>query len=76
MKVMAEVVLSAKNQFVLPPEARQALGVKAGDKLLVAVRGASVILLRKPAAHDTAIRGLGRGVWPEDYVRNERQSWD
>jgi AbrB family looped-hinge helix DNA binding protein len=39
---MAEVTLSAKNQIVIPREAREALGVKAGDKLLVVVRGEKV----------------------------------
>lgn len=47
---MAEVTLSAKNQIVIPLEARQALGVKAGDKLLVVTKGEGVIILqgRKP----------------------------
>jgi AbrB family looped-hinge helix DNA binding protein len=33
------------NQIVIPKEARGALGVKAGDKLLVVVRGDQVIVL-------------------------------
>ena len=59
---MAEVTLSAKNQIVIPREAREALGVKAGDKLLVVVRGEKVIVLEKPKSYQSAIRGLGRGV--------------
>ncbi len=34
---MSEATLSAKNQIVIPRDAREALRVKAGDKLLVAV---------------------------------------
>jgi AbrB family looped-hinge helix DNA binding protein len=68
--------LSAKNQIVIPREAREALGVKAGDKLLVVVRGEKVIVLEKPKAHHTAIRGLGRGVYPGGYLKKERRSWD
>jgi len=73
---MTEATLSAKNQIVVPREARKALGVKAGDKLLVVVRGSSVIVLQKPAAHHTALRGRGRATWPKDHVRKERESWD
>jgi len=75
-KAMAEATLSTKNQIVVPREARKALGVKAGDKLLVVVRGSSVIMLQKPAAPHTALRGLGRGTWHKDYLRRERESWD
>jgi AbrB family looped-hinge helix DNA binding protein len=32
---MAEAKLSAKNQIVIPREAREALQLKPGDKLLV-----------------------------------------
>lgn len=45
---MREIKLSAKNQIVLPREIRDALGVKAGDRLLIVSRGDTVILLRKP----------------------------
>jgi AbrB family looped-hinge helix DNA binding protein len=73
---MTEATLSAKNQIVVPREARKALGVKAGDKLLVVVRGSSVIVLQKPASPHAALRGLGRGTLPKDYLRKERESWD
>ena len=75
-KAMTQVTLSQKNQIVVPREARQALGAKAGDKLLVVVRGPAVIILQKPAAHQPAIRGIGRGVYKADYLHAERQSWD
>src|SRR5277367_1536000 len=48
-KVMAEATLSSKNQSVIPREAREALGVKAGDKLLVVVREDRVIILERPS---------------------------
>jgi AbrB family looped-hinge helix DNA binding protein len=73
---MAEATLSAKNQIVVPREAREALGIKSGDKLLVVVRGSDVIILQKPARFHAAIRGLGRGAFPADYVQQERRSWD
>ena len=73
---MKEVTLSSKSQIVIPREAREALGVNAGDKLLVVVHGDRVIVLQKPKVHHTAIRGLGKGAYPGGYVQKERQSWD
>ncbi len=45
---MYEAKLASKNQIVVPKPARQALGLKAGDKLLVVVRSDTVILLQNP----------------------------
>jgi AbrB family looped-hinge helix DNA binding protein len=71
-----EAIVSAKNQIVIPREVREALGVKAGDTLLVVVQGATVILLQKPKSHRAAIRGLARGAYSKNYLRKERRSWD
>lgn len=73
---MAEATLSSKNQIVIPREAREALDLKPGDKLLVVVRGSNVLILRKPKSYRSAIRGIGRGLYPKDYLRKERESWD
>jgi AbrB family looped-hinge helix DNA binding protein len=75
-KAMADATLSAKNQIVIPREAREALGVKPGDKLLVVVRGDTVIILKKPKSYHAAIRGIARGLYPSDYLEQERGSWD
>ena len=73
---MTEATLSSKNQIVIPREARQALGLKAGDKLLVVTRGNAVLVLQKPKTHQKAIRGLARGSYPQGYLRKERTSWE
>jgi AbrB family looped-hinge helix DNA binding protein len=73
---MTVTTLSAKNQIVIPREAREALRVKAGDKLLVVVRGNGVIVLQNPKKRHIAIRGLGAGTYPAGYFRRERRSWD
>ena len=73
---MAIAKISSKNQIVIPREAREALGVKAGDQLLVVVRGDRVIVLEKPKALHKAIRGLGKGLYPDGYLDEERNSWD
>jgi AbrB family looped-hinge helix DNA binding protein len=73
---MPQATLSSKNQIVIPREAREALGVKAGDKLLVVVRGDRVIVLQKPKALHKAIRGMGKGLYPDGYLAKERKGWD
>ncbi len=73
---MPEAILSAKNQLVIPKQAREALGVKAGDKLLIVVRGSSVIVLQKPELPHAAIRGLTKRTYPDKYLAKERESWD
>jgi AbrB family looped-hinge helix DNA binding protein len=74
-KVMSLAKLSAKNQIVIPRDAREALGLKPGDQLLVVVRGDRVIVRQKPKAHHAAIRGLASGLYPSDYLKKERDSW-
>lgn len=73
---MAELTLSAKNQIVVPKAAREALGVEAGDKLLIVVRGSRVIVLQKPELPHVAIRGLAKSAYPDGYLKKERQGWD
>ena len=73
---MAETTLSARNQIVIPREARKALRLKPGDKVLVLMRSGGILLLRKPKSYRAAIRGLARGAFPTTYLQKERQSWD
>jgi AbrB family looped-hinge helix DNA binding protein len=75
-KAMTEATLSTKNQIVIPREAREALQVKPGDKLVVIVRGERVIVLQKPKSHHAAIRGAARGVYSRGYLQKERKTWD
>ena len=73
---MAEAKLSSKNQIVIPKEAREALGVKAGDKIEIVVRDRTVIMFPRPKSYAAALRGIGRGLYPEGYLDKERDSWD
>lgn len=72
---MAEVTVSSKNQIVVPREAREALRLKPGARLQVVVRGDTVILYRKPKSAARALAGVGRGLYPPDYLHRERKSW-
>ena len=72
---MREVKLSTKNQIVIARDVRNALGVKAGDRLLVVPRGNTVILLRKPKKYSKAIAGMGKEIYGSNYLSEERESW-
>jgi AbrB family looped-hinge helix DNA binding protein len=73
---MAQATVSSKNQIVIPREARQALDLRAGDKVLVVVRGKRVLVLQKPDSYRAAIRGLMGKRYPSQHVKKERQSWE
>ena len=57
---MADATLSSKNQVVIPREARKALGIKAGDKLLFVVLGKRVVgrRLGLPDASVQVLQGI------------------
>jgi AbrB family looped-hinge helix DNA binding protein len=64
------VKMSSKHQIVVPREAREALALKAGDRLLVTVRDDGVIELeREPTDLVAELEGLfaplEKSVWPE-----------
>lgn len=64
------VKLSSKNQIVVPREARDALALEPGDRLLVTARTDGVIELeREPADLVAELEGLfgrlGATSWPE-----------
>ncbi len=72
---MSYLKLSSKNQIVLPKEARKAMNVKGGDELLVVVKGNVTILMPKPKKYAEALSGIGKGIYPRDYLKRERRSW-
>ena len=73
---MAQATLSSKNQIVVPREAREAMGVKSGDRILVVTRGKVVILMPKPANYAETLLGVGKGTYPKRYLARERRSWN
>jgi AbrB family looped-hinge helix DNA binding protein len=73
---MALATLSSKNQIVVPREARDAMGIKSGDEILVVTRGRVVILMPKPANYAEALLGMGKGTYPKRYLARERRSWN
>jgi AbrB family looped-hinge helix DNA binding protein len=67
----ASVKMSSKHQIVVPKEARVALGLRPGDRLLVSVAGD--VIEMKPAPQDlvSELEGIlqnregGGELWPE-----------
>ena len=68
----SSVKMSSKHQIVVPREAREALGLRPGDRLLVTVAGDVIEMRAEPHDVVTALEGLlagstgGEGeLWPE-----------
>jgi AbrB family looped-hinge helix DNA binding protein len=72
---MEEVTVSSKNQIVVPRKAREALRISAGTRLQVVVRGDTVIIMRKPKSYAERLAGIAKGLYPADYLDEERDSW-
>lgn len=65
------VKMSSKHQIVVPKEAREALGLEPGDRLLVSVRPDGVLEMeREPrdlaARLEGALEGAGAEGWWEE----------
>jgi len=73
---MATVKMSSKNQIVIPSEARQKLGLKAGDRLKVLVRGDSIYLMKEPDSYVDKLYASGKNIYTSDYLVAERESWN
>jgi AbrB family looped-hinge helix DNA binding protein len=73
----ATVTLSSKFQIVIPREAREALGLSAGDELLVLSKPDRVVIVPKPRKFAKHMAGLHREVWQgaETYLQDERDTW-
>ena len=71
------VTLSSKYQIVIPQEAREALGLSAGDELLVLCKPDRVVIVPKPKKFAKRMAGLHRDVWQgaDAYLRTEREDW-
>lgn len=58
------VKMSSKNQIVVPKEAREALGLVPGDRLIVVVRGSTIEMEKQPADLEDRLEGALRSVAP------------
>ena len=60
---MAEEVvrISRKHQIVVPKDARERLGLSAGDRLIVRVEDNSLVMKPKPSSYTKFMQGLHKG---------------
>jgi AbrB family looped-hinge helix DNA binding protein len=72
---MAVQKLSSKNQIVIPKEARQAMGVKGGDELLIVVKNDLTLVMPKPKRYTRTLKGLAKDTYLPGYLKRERRSW-
>ena len=70
---MTEVTLSSKNQIVIPREAREALGLKPGDKLLIVTKEDRVIVIERPASFAAATRGMAGRAGRDEPIGHTAQ---
>jgi AbrB family looped-hinge helix DNA binding protein len=72
---MAVQKLSSKNQIVIPKEARQTMGVKGGDELLIVVKDGLTLVMPKPKRYAKSLQGLAKGTYSSGYLKRARRSW-
>jgi antitoxin PrlF len=53
-----QTTLTSKGQMTLPAAVRAQLGLEPGDRLVVTVIDADTIVLKRPAAASTLLRGV------------------
>ncbi|HYO44142.1 MAG TPA: AbrB/MazE/SpoVT family DNA-binding domain-containing protein, partial [Candidatus Limnocylindrales bacterium] len=73
--------VSTKHQIAVPSEARQRLGIEAGDRLDVVVIEDAIVLRKRPDRPSDRLRGLatGRGWYapdPDTYLGRLRDEWE
>ncbi|HUE97329.1 MAG TPA: AbrB/MazE/SpoVT family DNA-binding domain-containing protein [Longimicrobiaceae bacterium] len=71
--------LSSKHQIVIPREAREKLGLRAGDHIHVRVEGDRIVMEKAAADPVSELEGLFEGAYGDDsdrYLREERGSWE
>ena len=73
------VKVSSRNQIAVPRIARERLGIKAGDHLLVDVQDGMLILMPQPPDYAARLAGLHREIWEgidtDAYLQGERDAW-
>ncbi len=79
MTEQLSVKVSSRNQIAIPGAARKALGIQAGDRLLVDIQDGVIVLIPKPSDYTTHMAGLYKEIWERQdsdrYLTDEREAW-
>lgn len=77
MNPTATVTLSSKNQVVIPQEARDALGVGPGTRMMVLVKEDRIVFMPEPRDFAAHAKGRFKGLWGDAgrYLERERKDW-
>ncbi|MEX0827854.1 MAG: AbrB/MazE/SpoVT family DNA-binding domain-containing protein, partial [Haliea sp.] len=75
------VLLSSKNQIVIPKDARDKLNIGPGSEMLVLCKEDRVVLIPKPRDFTSRTAGLHKDIWRQlgggaAYLKDERSTWD
>jgi AbrB family looped-hinge helix DNA binding protein len=73
----SRVTLSSRYHVTIPAAACHALGLEAGDELLVLCKPDRMVMIPKPKSFTRRLAGLHRKVWSSasTYVTPEREAW-
>lgn len=70
-------VISSKNQITLPVEALSAVGLRAGDDVVINATADGRIEISTPEAFIERFAGIfDDGVYPQGYLGRLRAEWD
>ena len=73
------IKVGKKSQIVIPVEFRRAVGIKAGEDIIMDVVDNAVVIHPCPKSFSEKLKGLHKEVWsgtdPLDFVMKERESW-
>ncbi len=79
MTTYNSVKVSSRYQIAIPSAARRAIGIQAGDQLLVDVQDGVIVLIPKPSDYTAHMAGLYKEIWErhdtDQYLTDERDAW-
>ena len=76
------LTVSSQGQIVIPVKVRKALKIKPGSKVTLKVDAAALLpkatITTEPVSWVKLVAGTGKGLWgnAEEYIKQERDSWD
>lgn len=70
--------LSSKNQIVIPKEARERMGLKRGEQVILAPKGRCLVLMKTPQSYTKSRYGFLKSDSKKSlisHVKKSRSEW-